>query len=222
MRLFRHELIFCVLCCSAACARPTLDEEGDGGDVVEPNEEAGAIVGDKDATTAAPPDASLPVVTTPDAAAEDAAAPALMTPPDAGANSDAGETLPTALFSCAQGAPQTSTSIDGSPVEGMVINGRPGTQATVRTGATVDITLQVTVDCGNFGAPSLRLGLAGEPDACRPGLCSGGFTLPFAFRFTAPAVEGWYPVLAALGSSPICTGSSSSQQTNIAALCVTH
>lgn len=199
-------LLSCVAC-SAACARPTLDESDDAGALPSEGEEAGEPSG-RDAATA--PDARA---MTPEEAGstspvgEDDAGPASTTPPaDSGSCPDPdGDGVCSAVDNCPDVAnpmqedsdangvgdacqpkvladckpdPLSSAVGDGI-VSRVVINSAPGSVAQVKAGDPVDLAITLTFSScsGVYAMQSFYLGLDGASPTCTFAGCSDQVTV---------------------------------------------
>jgi hypothetical protein len=251
MRFSAPELLLtaATLVLGTACARPTLDDlraAEDGGvvvderdtgttqepdtDVDEPDRDASQAQGPKDAGTVEPPDAAPSCLDSDGDGICDPKdnCPDVANPKQEDADGDdVGDACALSAGDCNADMLSTNNSLGSSKIAGLMIDGKERRLASVKPGASVTVTVRVSVDsCGAFGFPSMSLGIQGETgnEQCTPGgVCASQFSFTlFPFTLTAPQEKGLHYLMAGLSNSGIaCTGSSApSAETPIAALCV--
>jgi hypothetical protein len=225
-------LSLCFLALVASCARPSLDEVDDGGEV-PPAGDAGrdsasqvTEAPDSGSEMVDPPqrDAGGPPLTTPDAGCPDSDADGVCDEDDNcpdepnadQADSDAdgvGDMCAVYEFNCEAGEETVTGAISNTAtLAQLVINGKTDRVIHVKADSQISVSFQLTFnECDGFSFGQVFLGLeSGEAARCQPAGCTSGITVPLPYEFTipAPTEPGLHYLLAGLRQALTPPGSS--------------
>ncbi|MET0286202.1 MAG: hypothetical protein ABW352_17110 [Polyangiales bacterium] len=214
-----------------SCARPSLDEVTDAGEV-PPTDDAGQdsasqVTEEPDAGSVVPPppkDAGGPPVVTPDAGCPDADGDRICDEDDNcpdepnadQADEDAdgvGDMCTVVEVNCGDGEEvETGAISNTATLAQLVINGTTDRVVNVKADSQISVSFQLTFnECSAFSFGQVFLGLeSGEAARCQPTGCTSGVEVPLPYEFTipAPATPGLHYLLAGLRQALTPTGTS--------------